>query len=73
MRSRQNSGVPSCAAMSLRPLWPATPPPNFHLRRAGLQVELVVHDQDLLRRDREETGERGRPPGRDRFMNVVRL
>ncbi len=31
---------------------------ELHLRLAGLQVELVVHDEDLLRRDREEARDR---------------
>ena len=44
--------------MSFSPLWPATPPPSFISHFARGEVELVVHDQDLRRRDAEEARER---------------
>ena len=37
--------------MSRRPLWPAMPPPNFSLRLARREVELVVDDEHLVGRD----------------------
>jgi hypothetical protein len=57
MRRRQKSCVPRCAAMSLRPLWPPRPPPNFR-RRPRRQVELVVQHQHVGRRDAIEPRQR---------------
>ena len=43
---------------------PAWPPPNFIFASPGLEVELVVHDEDLFRRDGEEARERRHRHGR---------
>ena len=46
------------------PLWPASPPPFFTFRRRDGQVELVLHDDDLLGLDAVAAGQRGhRQPG----------
>ena len=62
-RSRQKSGVPSARANVLQPVVAGDAAAVLHLRLAGLQVELVVHDEDFLGRDREEARER-----RDRIV-----
>ena len=43
--------------MSLRPLWPAMPPPCFSFATPGGEIELVVDHQDLFGLDLEEAGE----------------
>ena len=46
------------------PLWPASPPPDFTFSAADGQVELVVHDHDLLGLDAVAARQRGdREPG----------
>ena len=67
-RSRQNSGVPSCARDVAQAVVAGDAAAELHLRLAGQEVELVVHDQDLLRRDREEARER-----RDRAARLVHV
>ena len=41
--------MPSCAAIERRPLWPANPPPMRAWSRPGLEVALVVDDEDRVR------------------------
>ncbi len=43
-------GVPSCASISRKPLWPASPPPNLSFDLARQQIELVVNDERSRRR-----------------------
>src|SRR5438093_1590050 len=42
MRSRQKPWLPRFAAMSLRPLWPATPPPSFSFAGARLFLAALL-------------------------------
>ena len=44
--------------MERRPLWPARPPPDLTLEHGRRQVELVVHDDDLLGLDAVAARER---------------
>ena len=55
--------------MSLQAVVPAMPPPSLSARSPGGEVELVVHDQDLLRLDLVEARER-RTGCPERFMKV---
>ena len=58
---------------SLRPLCPAVPPPRFILPTPGSEVELVVHDQDLVRERSCSTAPSATTAWPERFMKVVGL
>ena len=64
MRSRQKSWVPSCARDVAQAVVARDAAAELHLRLAGQEIELVVDDQDFLRRDREEARQRGDRPAR---------
>ena len=64
--------MPSCARDVLQAVVPGDAAAELELRLAGRQIELVVHDQDLVGLDREEARER-RTALPDAFMNVVGL
>ena len=54
-------------AIERRPLWPASPPPSFSCSRPGVEVELVVHDEqpaEVL--DARRGARAGRPRRRTR-------
>ena len=56
-RRRQKSS-PKCAMTSFMPLCPPAPPPRLRRATPGRQVELVMHDQHLVRRELEVVAER---------------
>ena len=57
-----------CALIERSPLWPGEPAAGLHLQRADGQVELVVHDHDLLGLDAVAARQR-----RDRVPGVVHV
>ena len=68
MRTRRNASACRCDLIERSPLWPASPPPTFTRSTRGRQVELVVHDHELLGLDAVAAHER-----RDRLPGVVHV
>ena len=68
IRTRTNSSSCRCCLIERSPLCPARPPPTFTRSTAGGEVELVVHDHELVGLDAEAAHER-----RDRLTGVVHV
>ena len=69
IRTRTYPGSWRCAWIDLSPLWPAVPPPCFHLHTADGQVELVVHD-DETRQILDPVAAHERTDGEARVVHV---
>ena len=57
-RRRQKSARAELRMDVAQAVVPRMPPPSFIFASPGREVELVVHDEDLVRRDPEETRQR---------------